>query len=453
MSVQEHETTHVPFTHPSASESIPPDVPVASVEPEDSVQTMSTRRITFKRPPNPLDRAEPPKRTRGDDDDDHSALLSACQHDLERVSENLKGGTSVFSGIGMPDMSDSAWLAIKIKAETSNVETSTEAKSLEPLQKDVDNVLITVSFSLDEETIQQICSNPDPCGLSEMKTVSFMLCAWFTSMTSCLRAVTLHLENMSLIASTICTNGESGSHECSNRAVHTGTRGGFEISFAEYAKEISIITLPSHRRRDRKSKITPLELSQLRALNVQLFWLGMQCLPQLLAPLSLLMGQTPQATVGTIYEVNKLARKATAWARIHAYHADGWTTRPDGTSQGGQLVFKANCELLQGRESNMSLISWHPSRLERVARSSSAAETQAAADGDDEAVYIRLCLKEVCSGSWICKTGNLKRDKFLLLWWWTVVVSTTPGSLFVLLSWSERQEIWPAGTCAQTESR
>ena len=163
MSVQEHETTHVPFTHPSASESIPPDVPVASVEPEDSVQTMSTRRITFKRPPNPLDRVEPPKRTRGDDDDDHSALLSACQHDLERVSENLKDGKSVFSGTGMPDMSDSAWLAIKIKAETSKVETSTEAKSVEPLQKDVDNLLITVSFSLDEETIQQICSNPDPC--------------------------------------------------------------------------------------------------------------------------------------------------------------------------------------------------------------------------------------------------------------------------------------------------
>ena len=41
----------------------------------------------------------------------------------------------------------------------------------------------------------------------------------------------------------------------------------------------------------------------------------------------------------------------------------------------------------------MSLISWHSSRLKRVARSSSAAETQAAADGDDNAVYIRLCLK------------------------------------------------------------
>ena len=39
MSVQEHETTHVPFTHPSASETSPSGVPVTSVDPEDSVQT------------------------------------------------------------------------------------------------------------------------------------------------------------------------------------------------------------------------------------------------------------------------------------------------------------------------------------------------------------------------------------------------------------------------------
>ena len=161
VSVQEHETTHVPFTHPSASDTIPSDVPVTSVEPEDSVQTTSMRRIRFKRPPNPLDRVEPPKRTNGDDDD-HSALLSAYHHDLEKASENFKDGKSVVSGIVMLDMSDSAWLAIKIKAETQKGETTTEAESLELLQKDVDNLLVTVSYSLDEETIQQISSNPDP---------------------------------------------------------------------------------------------------------------------------------------------------------------------------------------------------------------------------------------------------------------------------------------------------
>ena len=161
ISVQEHETTHVPFTHPSANESIPPDVPVPSVPPEDAAQTTSTRRISFKHPPNPLDLVEPPKRTRGDDDD-HSALLSAYHHDLEKVSEHLKDGKGVFSRTGMSDMSDSAWLAIKTKTETQKSEPTTEAKSVEPLQKDVDNLLVTVSFSLDEETIQQMYSNPDP---------------------------------------------------------------------------------------------------------------------------------------------------------------------------------------------------------------------------------------------------------------------------------------------------
>ena len=151
---------------------------------------------------------------------------------------------------------------------------------------------------------------------------------------------------MSLTALTICTNGESGSHEfkqCGARITqvydtHTGTWSGFEISVTEHAKDISIITLPSHRRRDRKSQITPLEVSHLRPLNVSCFGWVSDARHSLLAPLSLLMGQTPQATVDTIYEVNKLARKATAWARtlkVHAHHPPvvvtytdaGWTTR------------------------------------------------------------------------------------------------------------------------------
>ena len=49
---------------------------------------------------------------------------------------------SVFSETGMPDMSDSAWLAVKIKAETPKGETSTEAQSVEPLHKDVDNLFV-----------------------------------------------------------------------------------------------------------------------------------------------------------------------------------------------------------------------------------------------------------------------------------------------------------------------
>ena len=57
-------------------------------------------------------------------------FLSAY-HDLEKVSENMKHGKRVFNGTRMPDMSDSAWLALKIKAETQKGDT-TEAQSVEP---------------------------------------------------------------------------------------------------------------------------------------------------------------------------------------------------------------------------------------------------------------------------------------------------------------------------------
>ena len=53
-------------------------------------------------------------------------------------------------------------LRFKVQTGPPKSETLTEAQSVGPLQKDVNNLLVTVSFSLDEETIQQICSNPDP---------------------------------------------------------------------------------------------------------------------------------------------------------------------------------------------------------------------------------------------------------------------------------------------------
>ena len=230
---------------------------------------------------------------------------------------------------------------------------------------------------------------------------------------------------------------ESGSHECSNSVAHKSLKP--TISTLEHGTDLRSVSQNSRKRfrsslchhigaETRNPKLHHLSfLNQLRALNGPLLWLCMQCLPQLLAALSLLMGQTPQATVDTIYEVNKLARKATAWARtplkIHAHHSPivvtytdaGWTTRPDGTSQGGQLVFIANSELLQGRESNMSLISWHSSRLRLKQRRTA-----------NEAVYIRLCLKEVLFGQLDLRNWQSEARQIPAALVWSVVVSTTP---------------------------
>ena len=131
---------HVTSPHSLASETIPSDIPVTSVEPAASAKTLSTRRITLKRPLNPVDRTEHPKRTRSDDDES-SALLSAYHHGLAKVSENLKNGNNIFSRTGMPDM------AIKIGTDTQTVKATTNVQSVEHLQKDIENLLFTVSFS------------------------------------------------------------------------------------------------------------------------------------------------------------------------------------------------------------------------------------------------------------------------------------------------------------------
>ena len=125
---------------------------------------------------------------------------------------------------------------------------------------------------------------------------------------------------------------------------------------------------------------------------------------------------------------------------VHAHHSPvvvsythaGWTDRPDGTPQGGQLVFIANAELLQGKESNVSLVSWHSSRRNRVEYS----HLQQKLKQQQTAMMlfsIHLCLKEVL---FIALSWCLRRF----------------GSLFVLLCWFQGQEIWPGSVCSQTKS-
>ena len=82
-------------------------------------ETVYTRRITFERPTNPVDGAEPPKRSRADDGHG-SALLCAYHHDSVAVSENLNNETGVFKGTWKPDMLDKACLRSKPRRRNVN---------------------------------------------------------------------------------------------------------------------------------------------------------------------------------------------------------------------------------------------------------------------------------------------------------------------------------------------
>ena len=140
-----------------------------------------------------------------------------------------------------------------------------------------------------------------------------------------------------------------------------------------------LLDLSSARRKQRDDPVTAIELADLRGLLGQLMWLATQVVPQLQAPLSLLLGYLGVAIVSTLLQANKLARCALVWAQT-----------PLRT-----FVSMANKTFLEQAESPISVISWHSGKLARVARSSNSAELQASADAEGELSYIRLSLREL----------------------------------------------------------
>ena len=71
-----------------------------------------------------------------------------------------------------------------------------------------------------------------------------------------------------------------------------------------------------------------------------------------------------------------------------------WACRREGSSKGGHLVGITNTSFLEQAERKVSVFRWQSGRLAQVARSSKAAELQAAVDAEGELTYIRLSLWE-----------------------------------------------------------
>ena len=96
---------------------------------------------------------------------------------------------------------------------------------------------------------------------------------------------------------------------------HQNRWAGFSLSCAHYAKSMVLLDLSSARRKQREDLVSAKELAGLRGLLGQLMWLATQGVPQIQAPLSLLLGYLGVATVSTLLEANKLARRALVWAQ------------------------------------------------------------------------------------------------------------------------------------------
>ena len=180
------------------------------------------------------------------------------------------------------------------------------------------------------------------------------------------------------------------------------------LSLRSYVEKVKPIIVEKSRKTMAEDALQEKEHRSLRALIGALAWPANQCLPQLNCTVSLLQASSSSPKVLDINNANKALRFAKeavksycmtlrshgeclANLRFGVYADAAWGVRPDGSSQGGFVMFVATEEEINsGKPMPLTLIDWHSRKLTRMCRSSLSAEAQAAAAAVDELEWIKV---------------------------------------------------------------
>ena len=148
--------------------------------------------------------------------------------------------------------------------------------------------------------------------------------------------------------------------------------------------------------------VTEAERTQLRGLLGALQWPATQTSPHLQAGVSLLCGEVTKATTKTLESANKLLRFAKSNADVGlefryladeenvtfvAYSDASFACRSDLSSQGGYMVAMVSRDVAEGQAGHYVVVDWRSWKLQRVARSTLCAESQAASEAADALLY------------------------------------------------------------------
>ena len=130
-------------------------------------------------------------------------------------------------------------------------------------------------------------------------------------------------------------------------------------------------------------------------------------MPPLAATVSILAADVPKATTELAAELNKALRfgKTLAADKLYmtrvaedvndlflCFSDAAFATRSDMSSQGGYLIAIAHKDVLNGDLKEYNVVSWRSFKLNRVCRSSLAAEAQARAHAVDELMLIKTMI-------------------------------------------------------------
>ena len=188
------------------------------------------------------------------------------------------------------------------------------------------------------------------------------------------------------------------------------------LDHSEYCTEL--VQMPARAKGD-DSELSVQELSHARAILGSIQWRASQTAPQHSAKVSYLLSMLATKRGEVVDMVNKLVREVHSSrhvsVKIQQLECDparmvmiGWSdaavaNRPDMKSTGGHLFGLMNPDEFRRGQGRINAITWKSGRLQKVARSSLSAETQALADLDGDMMYARLTWAEM-NGS----RGDLK---------------------------------------------
>ena len=171
--------------------------------------------------------------------------------------------------------------------------------------------------------------------------------------------------------------------------------GTLRLHHTSYLKKVKPMTLGKHL--GPESELTTQEITSLRGLLGALQWPAVQSSPHLQASTSIYSGSVSRGLVKTAQEANRLLKFAKDNAdvgltyspldlnevRIVTAFDASFGCRADGSSQGGFIVMLAPKKILETEEDYYQILDWRSMKLPRIARSSLAAEAQAAACASD----------------------------------------------------------------------
>ena len=195
------------------------------------------------------------------------------------------------------------------------------------------------------------------------------------------------------------------------------TNGTWVVSHEKYPQKIKPLTM--EKGRPTHSPMTPKEQSLLRGLLGSLQWPAVQSSPHLLASTSLLSGEMATGLAAPMVEANRLLKfakqnsdsvlKYPPLGELDDLRLSCMFDAAHGVRHDGFLCLLTHKQAFEGVETPYHVLEWKSFKLPRVARSSLAAEAQAAGAAADSVEFIVRFWNELMNPGLDLKT-NLAMD-------------------------------------------